>query len=114
MCVPDVVKNLKVKMFNLVSGNNETRRIEWYETCKCKCRFNISVFNNKQLWNDYKCRCECNKLIDKGVCDKGFISTERSSAEECTENIEETRLVEINSIECYSVKTNAHCTLSYS
>ena len=58
-------------MLNLVSGNNETRRIEWYETCKC--RFNISVFNNKQLWNDYKCRCECKKLIDKDVCNKGFI-----------------------------------------
>ena len=28
LCVPDVVKNLNVKVFNLVSGNNETRRIE--------------------------------------------------------------------------------------
>ena len=23
--------------------------------------------------NDDKCRCECKELIDKGVCDKGFI-----------------------------------------
>ena len=29
--VHDVVKNLNVKVFNLVSGTNETRRIEWYE-----------------------------------------------------------------------------------
>ena len=28
LCVPDVVKNLNVKVFNLVSGTNETRRIE--------------------------------------------------------------------------------------
>ena len=28
LCDPDVVKNLKVKVFNLVSGTNETRRIE--------------------------------------------------------------------------------------
>ena len=83
LCVPDVVKNLKVKMLNLVSGNNETRRIEWYETCKCKCRFNISVFNNKQLWNDYKCRCECKKLIDKDVCNKGFIQTPSNFECEC-------------------------------
>ena len=48
LCVPDVVKNLNVKVFNLVSGTNETRRIEWHETCKCKCRFNSSVCNNKQ------------------------------------------------------------------
>ena len=48
LCVPDVVKNLNVKVLNLVSGTNETRRIEWHETCKCKSRFNSSVCNNKQ------------------------------------------------------------------
>ena len=26
--------------------------------CKCKCRLDASVFNNKQRWNDDKCRCE--------------------------------------------------------
>ena len=40
---------------------------------KCKCRLDPSVFNNKQRWNEDKCRCECNELIDKGVCDKAFI-----------------------------------------
>ena len=52
---------------------NETRHTEWYETCKCKCRLDASVFNYKQLWNDDKCRCECKELIDKGECDKGSI-----------------------------------------
>ena len=47
MCVPDVVKNLNVKVFNLMSRTNETRHIEWHETCKCKCRLNSSVCNNK-------------------------------------------------------------------
>ena len=28
MCIPDIVKNLNVKVFNLVSETNETRRIE--------------------------------------------------------------------------------------
>ena len=37
LCVPDVVKNLNVKVFNLMSRTNETRHIEWHETCKCKC-----------------------------------------------------------------------------
>ena len=68
LCVPDVVKNLNVKVFNLVSGTNETRCLEWHETCKCKCRFEHSVC--KQLWNDNKCRCECKELIDKGICNK--------------------------------------------
>ena len=54
-------------------GTNETTRKEWPETCKCKCRFDCSVSNNKQRWNDDKCRCECKELIDKGICDEGFI-----------------------------------------
>ena len=71
--VPDVVKNLNVRAFNLMSTTNETRHIEWHETCKCKCKLDASVCNNKQHCNKDKCRCECRGLIDKGVCDKGFI-----------------------------------------
>ena len=36
--VPDVVKDLNVKSFSLMSRTNEARRIKWCETCKCKCR----------------------------------------------------------------------------
>ena len=121
-----IVKILNVKVFNLVSGTNETRRIEWHETCKCKCRFNSSVCNIKQRWNDDKYSYECKELIDKGICDKGFICNPSHCEyecykscdfseyldyknckckkrfankldKECTENIEETRLVEIAS-----------------
>ena len=59
MCVPDVAKNLNIKVSNLISRTNETRHIKWHETCKCKCRLDASVCNNKQRWNDDKCRCEC-------------------------------------------------------
>ena len=48
LCVHDIAKKLNVKEFNLVSGANQTRHIEWHETCKCKCRFNSSVCNNNQ------------------------------------------------------------------
>ena len=58
---------------NFMSRTNETRHIEWHETCKCECKFGENVCNNKQRWNKNKCRCECKELIDKGVCDKGFI-----------------------------------------
>ena len=72
ICVPDVVKDLNVKVFNLMSRTNETRQIKWHEACKCICRLDAIVCNNKQRWNDDKCRCECKELIDKGVCDKGY------------------------------------------
>ena len=32
ICVPDIIKNL---VLNLMSRTNETRFIEWHETCKC-------------------------------------------------------------------------------
>ena len=51
-----------------MSRTNETRYIEWHETCKCECKFGENVCNNKQHCNKNKCRCECKELIDKGVC----------------------------------------------
>ena len=50
MCAPDVAKNIfkKVKVFSLMSFSNQTRHIEWHETCKCKCKLDTSVCNNKQ------------------------------------------------------------------
>ena len=104
-----------------MSRTNETGHIKWHETCKCKRRLVSSVFNNKQCWNEDKCRCECKELIDKKVCNKGFIwdpsncECDKSCdigeylgysnckcrkklvdklIEKCTENIEETRLDE--------------------
>ena len=56
MCVPDVVKNMNAKVFYLMSRNNETRHIKLHETCKCKCRLDSSVRNNKQRRNNDKCR----------------------------------------------------------
>ena len=38
ICVPNVLKNLNNKVFNIMSRTNETRFIEWDERCKCECR----------------------------------------------------------------------------
>ena len=51
--------------------------------CKCKCRLDASVWNNRQRWNDDKCRGECKKLIDKCVCDKGYAWNPKNCACEC-------------------------------
>ena len=73
LCVPDVVKNINVKVFDRMSINTEVRHIKWHETCKCKSRLDTSNCNNKTRWNKDKCRCECKELIGKGVCDQWFI-----------------------------------------
>ena len=83
LCVPDTIKNINVKVFNLISRTNETRHIEWHKTCKCKCRLDASVCNNNQRWNKDKCRCECKELIDKEMCDKGFIWNPSNCECEC-------------------------------
>ena len=70
MCFSDVVKNLNIKVYNLMSRTNERRHREWYETRKCKCILDASVFNNKQRWYRDKYRCQCKKII---VCDKGSL-----------------------------------------
>ena len=105
------------------------------ETCKCKYRLDASSCNNKQRWNEDKCRCQCKELIDKGVCDKRFLWNPSNSkckcdkicdiceyldyenckckkklvdrlVEECTENVDKTKIIEI------SVNTVlVHCTL---
>ena len=43
MCVLDVIKNVNVGVFNLMSRTNETRHIKWHETCKWTCRLHASV-----------------------------------------------------------------------
>ena len=48
ICVPDVVKNLNAKVLNLMTLTNETRCIEWHESCKCICRLDKIICNSKQ------------------------------------------------------------------
>ena len=83
ICVPNVVKNLNVKVFNLMSLTSETRHVKWHETCKCICRLDPIIGNSKKRWNEDKCRCECKEFIDKGVCDKGFIWNPSNCECEC-------------------------------
>ena len=45
LCVPDVVKNLNIKVFNLMSRTNK-KDIQWHETYKCKCKLNNVVMIN--------------------------------------------------------------------
>ena len=102
--------------------------IKQHDTCKCKCRLDASVGNNKQRWNNDKCWCECKESIAKGVCNKGYAWNPSNCeckcdktcdlgeyldyedckcrkmlvdklAEECNENIDEEKLTEIASFE---------------
>ena len=100
LCIPDIIKNLNVKVVNLMPRTNETRHIEWHETFECKCRLDATVCNNKQLWNEDKRRCECKELIDKGVCDKGFIWNPSNCKCECDKSRDIGEYLEYENCKC--------------
>ena len=84
LCVPDIIKNLNVKVFKLMSRINKTRQIIWHETCKCICRLTSAVCNSRQIWNKDKCRCACKEdLVNKMLCNKGYILNPSNCACEC-------------------------------
>ena len=96
LCVPDVVKNINVEVFNLIPK----RHIEWHETCKCKCRLDASVSNNKQRWNEDKFRCEYKELIDKGICDKEFIWNPSNCEFECDKSCDVREYLDYENCKC--------------
>ena len=100
ICVPDNIKNTNVKVFNLMSRTNETRHIKRYKTCKYKCRLDASACNNKQRWNEDKCRCECKESIDKGMCDKGFIWNPSNCECECDKSCDIGEYLDYKNCKC--------------
>ena len=61
ICVPKIIKNVNMKVYNFLMRLNETRNVLWHESCKCVCRLNLSICNSKQIWNSNTCRCDCNE-----------------------------------------------------
>ena len=59
VCVPDTIKNVTLKKFDLMTLTNKTKQVIFHESCKCICRLDPIVCNNKQRWNKNKCRCVC-------------------------------------------------------
>ena len=84
LCVAYVIKDLNVKVFNMMARINETRKVVWHETCKCVCRLTSAICNDKQDWNANKCVRECKEdLVNKLVCDKGYMWNPSTWSCEC-------------------------------
>ena len=84
LCVPNIIKNVNMKVCNFLMRLNETRNVLWHESCKCVCRLNSSVCNNKQIWNSDTCRCDCNEDFAGIInCTKGYMWNPGTCACEC-------------------------------
>ena len=83
-----------------MSRTNEAINIKWHKTCKCKCRLDASIGNNKQRWNDDKCRCERKELINKGMCDEGFIWNPSNCECECDKSCDIVEYLDYKNCRC--------------
>ena len=73
MCVPNIIKRVNMKVYNFLMRLNETRNVLSHKSCKCVCRLNSLVCNNKQIWNSDTCRCDCNEDFASIIsCTKGY------------------------------------------
>ena len=96
-----LIKDLNVKVFNLMSRANEIKNIKWHETCKSGCRLDAIVCNNKQRWNKNKCRCECQELlIHKSVRDKDFIWNRSNCECECNKACDFSAYLDYKNYKC--------------
>ena len=74
ICIPKIVKNINMQVYNFLMRLNETRNVLWHESSTCVCKLSSSVCNNKQIWNDDTCRCDCNEDFAGTIsCAKGYM-----------------------------------------
>ena len=84
LCVPNVIKRINMKVYNFLMRLNENRNVLWHESCKCVCRLNSSVCNNKLTWNSDTCRCDCNEDFAGIInCSKRYMWNSSTCACEC-------------------------------
>ena len=48
VCLPDSVRNINVKVFDLISQQNKFRNTTFHKSCKCHSLLDKKVCNNKQ------------------------------------------------------------------
>ena len=70
-CLPDSIKNISIKSFDLLSNKNVLKNISFHQSCKCGSLLYEKVCKNLQKWNKDKCKCECLKIK---YCDIGCIN----------------------------------------
>ena len=62
-----------MQVYNFLMMLNETRSVLCHESRKFVCKLNLSVCNNKQIWNSDVCICDCNEDFASIInCTKGY------------------------------------------
>ena len=59
--LPSKSKDVNVKVLNMIVKRNEAKNLVKHISCNCKCKFNRSICNSNQKWNNDSCQCKCKK-----------------------------------------------------
>ena len=59
ICVPKETKDINVKTFNMITNKNEDKAITEHISCDSKFKFNSTMCNSSQKWNNETCQCQC-------------------------------------------------------
>ena len=69
ICAPSKLKDINVKIFNVITRINEAKTLVKYISCDCKCKFNRITCNSNQKWKNNTSQCECKKYC---MCKKDY------------------------------------------
>ena len=68
ICVLHETKDVNSRVFNMITGINESKTLTKDISYKCKCKFDSTKCHSSQKWNNDKCRCECKNPKEHHVC----------------------------------------------
>ena len=63
VCIPNKTEDLNLRLFNMITGINESKTLAKYASCKCKCKLDGKKCSSNHWWTNDKCLCECKKKI---------------------------------------------------
>ena len=59
ICVTKEIKDIIVKIFNMIANKNEPKAMTKHICCNSKCKLNSTACSSNQKWNNKACQCEC-------------------------------------------------------
>ena len=97
ICVPKETKDINVKAFNMITNKNEAKAMTEHISCDCKCKFNSTICNSNQKWNNKTCQCECKNYC---TCKKDYSWNPSTCICENSKYLKSTSVTE-----CYEIVT---------
>ena len=57
--VPKETKDKNIKASNMTTNKNKAEAMTQHISCESKCKFNSTIYNLNQKWNNKTCQCKC-------------------------------------------------------